>query len=452
MNLLQRVKSFFPAVPNIGKAVNTFIPINVAFPGFFKRRYPDQKIIDDGYLSNADFYSIIRKITEKIRVIPVDVKTINNKRREQINEGWEYVLLKSPNEDDTTKDLLEKAAINLLATGDCYFRFVGLGQGFPRPLTIEVLRTVDVQPQTDANNNVTSYTYSGINGQSEDLTTEEIQHIKLYDPSTLGSTTHKGLAPGNAGYNILDASNELAVADAFINKNKGAIGVLTPKKGFSLEEDEARRVQEGLNEKLGGSHKKNRVAVSGTGLEFTQIGMSPTDLKIQEAYIVKLRQLCNVFNVDSSLFNDPANKKFNNLLEAEKALIVGATIPVLERILTGLEKKFRDVGSNAEFIPNTSKLEALQKDQKSEAEKNKIVTEAVKSLNTDIRDGVISREIAINNLVSIWGMKPEQAEEIIISEPTIRNNQLETLRGLSPLLANRLVEGLTEEEVRNLLQ
>ena len=63
------------------------------------------------------------------------------------------------------------------------------------------------------------------------------------------------------------------------------------------------------------------------------MAMSSTDLQLVEKGVINLRAICNVFGLDSSLFNDPANKTFNNRKEAEKALYTNAIIPIVTNIV-----------------------------------------------------------------------------------------------------------------------
>lgn len=44
---------------------------------------------------------------------------------------------------------------------------------------------------------------------------------------------------------------------------------------------------------------------------------------------MNLRQLCNIYRVNSALLNDPDNKTYNNMYEARKALISDAILPEL---------------------------------------------------------------------------------------------------------------------------
>jgi hypothetical protein len=81
-----------------------------------------------------------------------------------------------------------------------------------------------------------------------------------------------------------------------------------------------------------------------------------------------------------------------------------------------------------------------------EAEKDKINMEGI---NT-ILSMPISSAAKSNLLQNEYGFDEQRALDLLTSEGN-KNPQLEVLKSLSPLLANKLIEKLTDEEVRILL-
>ena len=184
---------------------------------------------------------------------------------------------------------------------------------------------------------------------------------------------------------------------------------------------------------------------------YTQIGMSSTDLKIIESGVLTDRQLCNAYSCPSVLFNDPSNSTYNNYTTALKTLYTDAVIPVCNKILADNNKDWLSQWSlrdNKKYSwqLDTSSVEALQADQKIEAEKDKIRMDGVNV----ILNMPISAEAKANLLQSEYGYNVEDATALIQPAGAV-NATLEALKSLSPLLANKLLEGLTPEEIRNLL-
>ena len=110
------------------------------------------------------------------------------------------------------------------------------------------------------------------------------------------------------------------------------------------------------------------------------MGMSSAELGLDNKGVITLRAMCNVFSLDSSLFNDPANKTFNNRKEAEKAMYTNAVIPLADKIaakhnLYIAKNHFPD--KEVRMRKDFSDVDALQSDKKVEAEKDKIVMDGI---------------------------------------------------------------------------
>lgn len=411
MNLIQRVKNFFPSRLNLNKS-NLFVPITSWWPGFGVNRKTDIQIIEEGFISNSDFYSVVNKICQTSRTLLFRVDRINNRNNIVSNEGWEYDLLTNPNQEDNTKDLIEKTCINLLSTGDGFIWAVG-SSGGARPLELLPLRSVSLTLTLGVNKELIQITYNDGNGNVIPIPPDELIHIKFYDPSSYGEANNRGLSPGNPGYNIIDASNELATADAWTLKNKGAAGFISNKGTHKLTKEEAQAVQDSLSSDIGGASNKNKVTVTSADLKYQQVSMSPTDLKIQESYVVKLRQICNVLNADSSLFNDPANKRFNNQKEANKFLYQSAVLPLVERIISAIQKHLKRSGSKSSIEVITDHIEALQGDKLQEVQKNKEKSEGVQETLIKYNTNEISLEQATYVLSKIWDIPEEEIRVIL---------------------------------------
>ena len=177
--------------------------------------------------------------------------------------------------------------------------------------------------------------------------------------------------------------------------------------------------------------------------------MSPSDLKIIESGVLNLRQLCNLYGHPSALYNDPNGLTYNSFETALKVLYTQAVIPTNDRLIEyfnniitpGYNKK-----DNKRYIveQDLSKIEALQSDQKIEAEKDKIRAEGIGT----ILNLAISSEAKEALLVSEYGFNTEEASKVVGRSS---NATIEQLKSLPPLIASRLINNLNEDEVRALL-
>jgi phage portal protein BeeE len=156
--------------------------------------------------------------------------------------------------------------------------------------------------------------------------------------------------------------------------------MITDQSNRPMTEPEATKIQRAFNNRIAGTDKYGGVGVTNKDLKYIPMAMSSTDLQLIEQGVVSLRAMCNVFGLDSSLFNDPANKTFNNRLEAEKALYTNAIMPLADKIAAKhnnyIVKNHYPEG-NYRMRKDFSYVEALQKDKKQEAEKDKIVMDGI---------------------------------------------------------------------------
>jgi phage portal protein BeeE len=130
-----------------------------------------------------------------------------------------------------------------------------------------------------------------------------------------------------------------------------------------MDQDDAKNVQNSLDQKIGGPRNAGRISVTNKDLSYIPLVMNATDLQLVNSGIVTLRSICNVFGLDSSLFNDPDNKTYNNRTEAEKAFYTNAIMPLSQKVgewLTGYLGKNLFPGKTIRIRQDFTDIECLQ--------------------------------------------------------------------------------------------
>ena len=212
-------------------------------------------------------------------------------------------------------------------------------------------------------------------------------------------------------------------------ENRGATGMISSdQEGYPLTEEEREEINERFKKNAGGSKNYNKMLTVGSKVKYTSLGLSPKDLTLTDLDLNKLRKFCNVYGMSSQLFNDPANKTFNNLGEAKKSLYTEAAIPLAQLFVDSWNEHLTPIfsekdGREYQIKLDTSQIEVLQSDQKQEAEKNKIVTESISSLASLVSKGELESAAAKNILVYSYGMSEEQANELIPDTTTTETNE-----------------------------
>ena len=196
-------------------------------------------------------------------------------------------------------------------------------------------------------------------------------------------------------------------------KNKGVAGFLTDESESMMDPEDAKALQKDLQGKIGGAHNFNKIRITSGKYKYVQVGMSPTDLKTIENQVLSLRKMCNLFSVNSALFNDPANKTFNNQLEANKALFQDAVLPVWNKIFSGIQKYLREQNRRVEITPDTSTIACLQADKLKEAQRNQRVTTSILNISKSIAENLLTLNAGRAILINQWGMSEDEAGQVL---------------------------------------
>lgn len=272
--------------------------------------------------------------------------------------------------------------------------------GFPSEFSI--LNTLDIE-EIYVNGNF-SYRYYLNNGTWINLFNDNMIIIKIFDVGR--KNTQMGLSPFQAALMPIESLREMYVADTSTLKNKGVDVLITNDSDTHLIEDEKRTMDIVLNERIRGARKSGGVATSTSKLRALNLGRTTKELALWDGYKIKIRDLCNVLQVDSGQFNDPDNKKFANVQESNRSLYNDCVIPFTKLIT---ENKELTTALGYDIYLDLSNIDCLQEAQSARAEKAKTITDAIVGLNEDVKNGIISVEIAIKILVSEWGFDPQEA-------------------------------------------
>lgn len=406
---------------------DTFIPLTsskssylLGFDGSQGTSKSQQELIDTGYGLNVTAYSIIKKIAQTGASLPLRLYVENKKgEKELVEKGELFELLKRPcmvqGESLSQYDWMELALTYLLASGNLYqkgFQITGFGDLWQGVEILPSGRTSPVVPN--------SYLVQPLGYEFEDMVStvnyqyDEIIHTRFISPTTYGLNNFLGLSPLQSAVYSLTGSTDIHKAISVMVKNQGVRGVLTNESDRPMDADVRKKAQRIADERLRGLDNFNKVMVSNTKMNYLQIGMSATDLKIIESNILTDRQLCNAYAFPSVLLNDPANTSYNNYREAMKALYSIATIPVVEKILDDFNLHFISQWSEAErvkykFEIAKDEIEALQEDQILEAQKDKVNSDAIIA----VLSAPISQESKIQILMYTHSIPEENARLIV---------------------------------------
>jgi HK97 family phage portal protein len=326
-------------------------------------------LISQSYGSNVDVYSIIRKIVDVSKAQEWIVeRRFNNGTWKEVQNSTLFDLMANPNpvKGYNWGDVHELILLYLLTTGNAYIKCGTTIQGDIYQ-DIDILPSDSVTIESNQDFFIPKYKYLFTYGRTHrEFTMEEISHIKFHNPcfNSFNEDLY-GLSPIQVAAMVVKTGNDRWEADAALLQNRGAIGMITDKSNIPMTPEQAKEAQNTWNNETGGTHNFGKIKVTNKDLGFIQMAMSPSDLQLIEKGVVNTRALCNVYGLDSSLFNDPENKTYNNRLEAEKAMYTNCIIPLSKKVCDGLSfiiKNHYPVGEYR-LRQDFSGVEALQEDK-----------------------------------------------------------------------------------------
>ena len=417
-------KTLFPTSVNKG---STFYPDSLVRQLGFNNgslnfnSQDEQGLINKGYGSNVTVYSIINKITTTASTIPLIVW--DNNKDELVENGKLFDILQQPaiyrGEMLSTTEWVEACLVYLLTTGNLYQRKLNL-VNIKNIDSLELIPSGIIEPIVPNSYLLPNNGFKVTDKQTQfKIESDELSHLKYLNPTTVGLDSLEGLAPLQAGLYALTGSTDIQKAMSVMVKNQGVRGILSNEMSrnggaASMGKEEAKQVKEKLNNTIRGIDKINSVHITSASLKYHAMGMNAADLKLIESGVLTDRQLCNIWNVDSKLFNDPSSSTFNNLQSATKGMYNNAILPSLGKIVNQFNQDISkplnmSERTNQEVRIDISKIEALQADQKLEADKNKVNAEGI----AVVLNMPISNESKEETLVHVYDMTEEKAKNIV---------------------------------------
>jgi hypothetical protein len=410
--------------------------------------------ITEGYQTNDIVYAGVMLIMDKIRVAPwalyqvVDEQAL--KQYEAImaskseNTDWAKAralrkkalepitnynrplgklndLMKWPNERTTWQDLIADGAGMKMITGNemmwSNLLDAGANQGLPQEIFNMPAQYLNPIATTAWPQRIVGWQLQS--GEVRRFSKEEVLHVKLWNPeySNTGAGL-LGMSPLKPGSRRLTRNNSSKKAGAVQLENNGAAGIvyvddaLVPATGRDAQRDVVKR---GWAKEHAGADNYGKLAFSGYKMGYVSVGNTLKDMDLSNIEVNDLRGIFNLWGIPSQLGNDPDNKTYNSLVEAEKALTSRCALPHLTAKRDHFNRKlqtdwgFKGVNVYADF--DMSVYPELQENQKDKWEwvSKLVVPEAYKleMMGLDVPDElpkdlilVDSNKITLSDLVN----------------------------------------------------
>ena len=369
------------------------------FEGLIGNRtlYPNldfKKYVND-YENNSEVYSIIKRISKTISTVPFYVYKIKSTKElkrykammenanttadiakaelqrykavEEIADSPLNKLLEHPNEYQSWSEFVENVIGYKLITGNSYIWANRIEGG-------KVSELVTLPSQYIAI--ISDGTINGVEGYSftlvgwDTLDAKDVIHLKYFNPFfDVNGQQLYGLSPLQAAYRTVQRSNDAKDTSVGMLQNQGPKGILYADEGSDFGPEQAGKLKEDFYNQYGTKNKivqnAGQILVAGAKLGWVNMGLSPVDLQLLESEKITLRELCNVYGVNSALFNDPDNKTYNNMKEAKKEMLTQVVLPELTTLRDAFNRFFANEMEKGYYIDfDITIFPELQEDMK----------------------------------------------------------------------------------------
>lgn len=369
--------------------------------------------IEEGYASTLDVFTMVSFIAQKGSKLPI--KVVIGDEEEEVTEGDLFDFINKPSSTISNQEFKELGLTFLLTDGNVigFMNETSIGFGADEMILLYPQNTCVNAERKGKDVVPVSYSYTLLDTQFKAIDPEEISHIRMINPTSFGLNNYWGMSPLQAGYLTVISSQNLDVANASILDNRGVAGIMSNETEVIMTPEERKEAQEHLDKRMGGASDFGKVIQTGAKVKYQPIGLSPADLKIIESRVMKLRDMCNVYHMNSALFNDPANKIKSNGVEARKSAYEDAIVPALEKFLTLYDPivKLHSENDNKDYRLkiDTSGVMALQEDKNEKAKRSKNIVQTI----IPTLAGNLTPEQKIQTLAISLEISEDQAKKIV---------------------------------------
>ena len=338
--------------------------------GYNFTRATADEIVQQGFLGNELVYACVSSLARACSVFPTVLMDGDNEVTD-VNDPVYKLYFGNWNSKHGKNEELYQTFINLFLHGKSHILkstdSIGLETtelwSLPTQAVTPSQETVgyfEKTPYYIFNDGIKQYKYFP----------SELITLEYYDPSTL-QEQQLGLSPLQGVWDIVKASNNRATAEKAMLENRGISGLISPKAssgdagalGFSNSVmDVVRKAFVGLT---GGAEKFNKVEVVEQAVDFTQLGMNATDMKVIEMQLPHVRSVCRALNLPSQKYGDYQSSQYANYVEADRVFYTGAVMPNVELFLNQFQKDCLNninlvSGKNYHIELDKERVESLQ--------------------------------------------------------------------------------------------
>jgi HK97 family phage portal protein len=307
------------------------------------RKISEEELTNKGWLTNEDVYSVINRLSNLVSSLPITL--MNGDNPVESTDPFYDKFYNNWNPKRGLKPELRLYVINYLLYGRAY-QYKNSETLSLEPDGIWTLNTRNVTPSNAKYSyfNTPEYYYLFEGAKKTKIFSDEL--IIISNPTTEEDFYTEYVSPLQAVWNTVLSENNRSTAEKSMLANRGIAGFISPKAAsgdasiLGFAEPVMKKIRSAFSTLTGGASKFNKVEVLEKASEFTQLGMTANDLKVVEMRLNHVRSVCNALGVPSLLFNDYQSRTHANYKEAMKSMYTDAVIPLYDEWESQYYKQF----------------------------------------------------------------------------------------------------------------
>jgi len=318
----------------------------------------------NGFVSNPIGFRCVKMISEAVAAVPLRV------RDSEINYSTHPVLdlLKRPNPAQGCADFLESFVGQLLLSGDGYLEAACADEGLPRELYVLRSDRMRVVPGSDGWPVAYEYAVGGRKHRFDmqsDL--KPVLHIKMFHPTD----DHYGLSPMQSAAVALDVhSSACRWSKALLDnaaRPSGAIVYKGTDGQGTLGSDQYDRLVNEIETNHSGARNAGRPMLLEGGLDWKQMGFSPSDMEFQKTKESAAREIALAFGVPPMVLGLPGDNTYSNYQEANRAFFRQTVLPLTRKVAGSVSTWLSDYcGEELELYPDLDGIPALANERETQ--------------------------------------------------------------------------------------
>ena len=313
-----------------------------------------------GFQGNPVAFRAVKLIAEAAAALPLVLQDCT--RRYEAHPV--LTLIRQPNPAQGKADFFEALYTQLLLSGNAYVEAVADDDGrMPLPVELHVLRSDRMRVIPGPDGWPAAYEYSvGSRRHRFDMTGawQPVCHLRSFHPLD----DHYGLSPLEAAETALEVHNAASRWSKALLDNaarpSGAIVYKGADGHGGLSPDQYDRLVSEIETNHQGARNAGRPMLLEGGLDWKQMGFSPSDMEFQKTKEAAAREIAMAFGVPPMLLGVPGEATYANYQEANRAFYRLTVVPLATRVTAALAHWLSEFSGEAVGLrPDLDQVPAL---------------------------------------------------------------------------------------------